>query len=86
MFYAATALLHREDVTASKHSTVIAQVGKYFVKTGKIDVRLHRALIDVFDKRQAADYGGIVISAEDTKNLIEQRTSLYKQQKNILTN
>ena len=67
MFYAATALLHSEGVTASKHSAVIAQVGKHFAKTGKIEVRLHRALIDVFDERQTADYGGIVISVEDTE-------------------
>jgi uncharacterized protein (UPF0332 family) len=55
MFYAATALLHSEGITVSKHSAVIAQVGKHFAKTGKIEVRLHRALIDVFDERQAAD-------------------------------
>jgi uncharacterized protein (UPF0332 family) len=56
MFYAATALLHSEGITVSKH----------FAKTGKLEVRLHRALIDVFDERQTADYGGIVFSHEDT--------------------
>jgi uncharacterized protein (UPF0332 family) len=66
MFYAATALLHSEGITVSKHSAVIAQVGQHFAKTGKLEVRLHRALIDVFDERQTADYGGIVFSHEDT--------------------
>lgn len=67
MFYAATALLHSEGITVSKHSAVIAQVGQHFAKTGKIDARLHRALIDAFDERQSADYGGIVFSYEDTE-------------------
>ena len=67
MFYAATALLHSEGITVSKHSAVIAQVGQHFAKTGKLEVRLHRALIDVFDERQSADYGGIVFSHEDTE-------------------
>jgi uncharacterized protein (UPF0332 family) len=59
MFYAATALLHSEGIAVSKHSTVIAQVGQYFTKTGKLDPHLHRKLIDAFDERQSADYGGI---------------------------
>lgn len=67
MFYAATALLHSEGITVSKHSAVIAQVGQHFAKTGKIEVRLHKALIDAFDERQTADYGGILFSHEDTE-------------------
>jgi len=66
MFYAATARLHSEGIAVSKHSAVIAQVGQHFAKTGKIEVHLHRAIIDVFDERQTADYGGIVFSYEDT--------------------
>jgi len=64
MFYAATALLHSEDIAVSKHSTVVAQVGRHFVKTGKIDAHLHRALIDAFDEPQTVDYGGITFSQE----------------------
>jgi len=29
---------------------------------------LHKALIDVFDERQTADYGGIIFSLEDTQS------------------
>ena len=32
MFYAATALLHSEGISVSKHSVVIAQVGQHFAK------------------------------------------------------
>jgi len=59
MFYAATALLHSEGLTVSKHSAVVSLVGERFVKTGRLAPRLHRLLIDLFDERQAADYGGI---------------------------
>ncbi|MBC8496775.1 MAG: HEPN domain-containing protein [Chloroflexi bacterium] len=68
MFYAATALLHSEGIAVSKHSAVIAQVGQHFANTGKIAVHLHRALIDVFDERQTADYGGIIFSHDDTES------------------
>jgi uncharacterized protein (UPF0332 family) len=71
MFYAATALLHSRDIAVSKHSAVISQVGQHFVKTGKIEAHLHRALIDAFDQRQTADYGGILISDEDSKNALQ---------------
>jgi uncharacterized protein (UPF0332 family) len=67
MFYAATALLHSEGIAVTKHSAVIAQMGRHFAKTGKIDPKLHRALIDVFDERQTADYGGILFSREATE-------------------
>jgi uncharacterized protein (UPF0332 family) len=68
MFLAATALLHSEGITVSKHAAVIAQVGQHFVKTGKIEAHLHRALIDVFDERQSADYGGIVFMDKDAES------------------
>lgn len=71
MFYAATALLHSEGITVSKHSAVISQVGQHFVKTGKIAVRLHKALIDAFDERQTADYGGILFSHEETESIYQ---------------
>jgi uncharacterized protein (UPF0332 family) len=71
MFYAATALLHSEGITVTKHSAVISQVGQHFTKTGKLEVRLHRALIDVFDERQTADYGGIGFSYEDTESAFQ---------------
>ena len=63
-FYAATALLHSEGITASKHTAVIAQFGQHFAKPGRLSTTLHRLLIDLFDERQSADYGGTII-AED---------------------
>jgi uncharacterized protein (UPF0332 family) len=64
MFYAATALLHSEGISVSRHSAVIAQVGQRFAKTGRLEPRLHRILIDMFDERQLADYSGAGFTAE----------------------
>ncbi len=86
MFYAATALLHSEGITVSKHSAVIAQVGQHFAKTGKIDVRLHKALIDAFDERQTADYGGILFSREDTEAAYQAAGEFVQAAREYLSN
>jgi uncharacterized protein (UPF0332 family) len=84
MFFAATALLHSEGITVSKHSAVISQIGQHFAKTGKIDAQLHRALIDVFDERQSADYGGIVFSHEDTESAYQAAGKFVQAVKDYL--
>jgi len=57
MFYAAEALLLERGLSYSSHSAVIAAFGREFAKTGEVDVRLHRYLIDAQDTRNASDYG-----------------------------
>jgi uncharacterized protein (UPF0332 family) len=64
VFYAATALLHSEGITVSKHSAVIAQMGEHFARPGRIAPRFHRLFIDLFDERHVADYGGIDFTGE----------------------
>lgn len=56
MFYAAKALLIRDGLETSKHSAVIATFGREYAKTGRIDSRYHRLLIEGFEWRQKADY------------------------------
>ncbi|RNC73272.1 MAG: HEPN domain-containing protein [Desulfuromonadales bacterium] len=57
MFYAAEALLLAEGLAFSKHSAVISAFGKLFVKTGIMEPRFHRHLLDAFDLRNIGDYG-----------------------------
>jgi uncharacterized protein (UPF0332 family) len=59
IFYAAQALLINEGYQFSSHGAVHAAFGKYFVKSGRIDAKFHRYLLDTFRARQAADYGAI---------------------------
>jgi uncharacterized protein (UPF0332 family) len=56
MFYAAKALLLLNGIDVSKHSAVAAAFGREYAKTGKIDPRHHRMLLDGFEWRQKSDY------------------------------
>jgi len=56
MFYAAQALLKSEGIDVIKHSAVESAFGYHFVKTGKIDSKYHRMLIDARKIREIADY------------------------------
>ena len=57
MFYACQALLKSNGIDVVKHSAVESQFGYHFVKTGKVDPKLHRMLIDARKLRELADYG-----------------------------
>ena len=56
MFYVAEALHLAEGRSYSKHSAVISNFGRHFVKTGRFDARFHRYLRKAFEDRQRCDY------------------------------
>jgi uncharacterized protein (UPF0332 family) len=56
-FYAASALLLKEDIDTTKHSGVIASIHRLFVKEGKLDREQGRNLQWLFDLRGVGDYG-----------------------------
>lgn len=56
MFYVAEALLASLGQSYSKHAGVIAAFGREYAKTGKLDPKFHRWLIDAQDLRSMADY------------------------------
>lgn len=56
MFYAAKAALVSDGVHSKKHSGVISSFGRLFAKTGRLDPRLHRALMTAYKDRQLTDY------------------------------
>lgn len=56
MFYTAEALLHERDQRFGKHSAVHAAYGKELAKTGLLDPKFHRWLINAFDARLQDDY------------------------------
>lgn len=73
MFYVAEALLHEKNLRSRKHSGVIALFGETFAKTGAMDTKFHRWLLDAFDKRILADYGvEAVLTREDGAQMIAQ--------------
>jgi len=56
MFYAAQALLKSEGIDVVRHSAVESAFGYYFVKTGRVDQKYHRMLLDARKIREIADY------------------------------
>lgn len=56
MFYAAQALLKSEGIDVTKHSAVESALGYHFAKSGRIDTKYHRMLIDARKIREIADY------------------------------
>jgi uncharacterized protein (UPF0332 family) len=56
MFYIAEAFLVGENLSFSKHSAVISKFGELFARTGKIDPKFHRYLIDAEQIRLKGDY------------------------------
>ena len=67
MFYAANALLVRDGLdVGGKHSAVVSAFGREYAKTGRVDPRYHRQLIQGFEWRQKADYDVYWYVAEET--------------------
>ena len=57
IFYLAQALLLTKGLTHSSHSAVVAAYGKEFAKTGLLDPKFHRYIIDAQKLRQIGHYG-----------------------------
>jgi uncharacterized protein (UPF0332 family) len=55
-YYAAQALLNAEGIDVIKHSAVESASGYHFAKTGKIDPKFHRMLMNARKVRKIADY------------------------------
>ena len=56
MYYAAQALLNADGIDVVKHSAVESAFGYYFAKSGKIDPKYHRMLMNARKIREIADY------------------------------
>jgi uncharacterized protein (UPF0332 family) len=56
MLHAAQALLRQHGLRYRKHSAVHSTFGEHFIKTGLLDAKFHRWLLDGFDARLRGDY------------------------------
>ena len=59
IFYLAQAMLQSKGLTFSSHSAVVAAYGKEFAKTGVLDPKFHRFILDAQERRQIGHYGGV---------------------------
>jgi len=70
MFYVAEALLATLNQSFSSHKATISAFGKEFSKTGKLDTKFHRELIDAEELRGAGDYSsGPAITPEQSEQV-----------------
>ncbi len=68
--YIAEALLLGRGLSFSSHAAVIAAFGKEFAKTGLLDARFHRYLLDAQDFRNLGDYGiGQPVTAKQARQV-----------------
>ena len=73
IFYAAEALLAGIGLSYSSHGAVIGGFGREYAKTGKINPKFHRWLIDAQDVRNIGDYGiGHKITAAQSEELLNR--------------
>lgn len=86
MFYVTQALLLSRGQSYSSHSAVIAAYGKEFAKTGDLDIRFHRWLLDAQDIRNVGDYGiGEEISDAQCQELVMWANSFLETANTYLT-
>ena len=67
IFYLAQAMLMTKGLTFSKHSAVVAAYGKEFAKTGLLDPKFHRYIIQAQKLRLIGNYG------EDGEEVTEEQ-------------
>ena len=80
MFYVAEALLNEKGLRFRKHGGVHGAFGDHFIKTGLLDPKFHRWLLDAFDKRIQGDYGvEAAITEEDVEQLISQAGEFLRE-------
>ena len=73
MFYVAEALLNETGQHFRKHSAVHAAYGEQFAKTGILDPKFHRWLLDGSDKRLLGDYEvEVTLDRDDVEKMIIQ--------------
>lgn len=77
MFYTASAVLVAKGLRFRKHAGVHASFGEHFARTGVLDPKFHRWLLDAFDKRLLDDYGiDAVVTAADVDAMLSQAREL----------
>ncbi len=84
-FYAISALLVKEGLTAAKHSEVKALFNRHYVKTGKISKDMGRLYNQLFDLRQEGDYlDFVLLEKEKVAPLIEATANFIEAIRSLL--
>jgi uncharacterized protein (UPF0332 family) len=85
MFYAAQALLKHHGIQVKKHSAVVAKIGEHFAKTGILDKKYHRFLIDAREDREGVDYNVFsTINREAAEERVQAAIEFVQEVKRLL--
>ena len=85
MFYVAEAMLNEKSLKFQKHGGVHGAFGEHFARTGQLDPRFHRWLLDAYDRRIQADYGlDAVVTAEEAGRMIDQAHEFLREGRKFL--
>jgi uncharacterized protein (UPF0332 family) len=72
LFYIAEALLLAHGLSFSTHAAVIANFGKEFAKSGLLNPKFHKYLIDAQDRRNVGDYSiRDAVSKEQAEEMLD---------------
>ncbi len=86
MFYTAEALLCSKGLKFRKHGGVHSAFGEHFTKTGLLDAKFHRWLLEAFGKRIKGDYGvDEVLIRGDAEVLIRQAEEFLTEVRKLLS-
>lgn len=77
MFYCAEAVLLTDNLTFSKHSSVIAAFGQHFAKTGRLPQELHRMLIEAQDMRNLSDYDLMAVLTQEAAEALLAKSRTF---------
>lgn len=85
IFHAIRAALALKRVDSSKHSGVIAEFRRLFIKEGLLPVEISQMIGSAFTIRNASDYDDMFIASKsETKEQIENANYVYEQVKKYI--
>jgi len=74
-----------EKLRFRKHGGVHSAFGEHFAKTGLLDAKFHRWLIDAFDLRSTADYGlDVPLTSDDATQTIARAEEFLTAARGLL--
>jgi len=84
-YYAVSALLIKNEITAHTHAGVINQFGLYFVKRELISKEQGKLFKQLFNLRQSSDYDDwFDLNEKDVKPLLEPTEKFIAEIKNLI--
>ena len=85
LFYIAEALLLSKDLRFRKRNSVHAAFGEHFAKSGLLDPKFHRWLLDAFDQRILSDYGvEAELTSEDARRVLAHAREFLAEARRLL--